>query len=478
MRRQEGSTTPVIQPLKDRTGYNTRLLDSDINLKIPLTNSSARNDIVEAFFASSSLSHNDDIATAHLVQEVKSISQDMEPFLIATRRTLHKYPELMYQEQVTSQIIQRILTDLNVPYSTGWAKNIHPNVYAGAGGHGIVAELGTGKPPCVLLRADMDGLPVSEETKHAESTVESSYNVGQMHACGHDAHMAILIGATAVLKQMERSINGTVRIMFQPAEEGGAGAKRMVEEGVLSKYPPVQHAFGLHVRPTLASGKIGGRPGCVLAAAEHFTIELTGVGGHAAMPHLAIDPVVTASAIVMGVQTLVSRRLSPLESGVISITQIDSGGNAMNVIPASVKLGGTIRALSTEALVALREQFMQFVRQMAHTYGCNVTKLSYMTDYYPPTVNDINLWGFASEVASSVAVDGKVVEVVPTMGGEDFAFVADKVPSAFFFLGQGGGVDPPTNFGLHHSQFSVDDNVLVRGVQLHVNLALRTIKRL
>lgn len=449
---------------------------SDLDSLSPLSFSSVplNYEFLEEFFAA------DGYPINTLTDKIKSLSLIVEPSVIFARRMLHKHPELMYKEKKTSQIIQHILKDvIGVPFTTGWGRNIHSsNSNNDHGGHGIVVDLGTGHSPCVLLRADMDGLPITEETTSRHGCC-TSHTPGLMHACGHDAHMAMLLGATAILKHLEQHIHGTIRIIFQPAEEGGAGAKRMIEEGVLSNHPPVQHAFAMHVWPTLPSGAIGGRRGSVLSAVENFTMSITGVGGHAAMPHLTIDPVVAASAMVLGAQTLVSRRLSPLESGVLSITQIDTGrGNAMNVIPASVTLGGTIRALSTDSLSSLRNQFMQFAEQCALTHGCSVTNLSFSPDSYPPTINDTELWDFASQVASSVAIDTKVVEVEPTMGAEDFAFIAEKIASAFFFLGQGSGVDPPTNYGLHHPKFAVDESILVQGVQLHVNLALCTLKKL
>lgn len=267
------------------------------------------------------------------------------------------------------------------------------------------------------------------------------------------------------------------RVMFQPAEEGGAGAKRMREEGVLRQDPKPSHGFGLHVWPTIPSGTIASRPGPLLAAVDCFEILVAGVGGHAAMPHLTVDPIVTSSAVVMNLQTIVSRTISPLESGVCSVTKID-GGDAFNVIPHAVVLRGTIRALSTEALLVLRDKVEHIVETTAATHGCNVT-ISYMSDFYPPTVNDPDLFeGFSKEVGGLVSSEGKTRDTEPTMGGEDFAFVAENIPSTFFLLGQGSGTDPPTSFGLHHPHFSLDENVMPRGVELHVNLALRALNEL
>jgi IAA-amino acid hydrolase len=204
---------------------------------------------------------------------------------------------------------------------------------------------------------------------------------------------------------------------------------------------------------------------------------IAGVGGHAAMPHLTIDPIVTASAIIMNLQTIVSRTLNPLESGVCSITAFNAG-EAYNIIPAAAILRGTIRALSTETLLSLRDKVDHIVRSTAAVHGCNVT-ITYSPDFYPPTVNDPELYeSFSKDVGGLVADSGEVMDIEPTMGAEDFAFVAESIPSTFFLLGQGSGKGPDTNYGLHHPHFALDESVLPRGVELHVNLALRALQKL
>ncbi|KAL7556941.1 hypothetical protein ACA910_005293 [Epithemia clementina (nom. ined.)] len=434
---------------------------------------SRRNTVLENFFASGD---DDEAASTALLHEIRNLAANRSDFLVSTRRTLHRRPELMYRESETSALVRKILTELDIPFSTGWALNANPDIVPGSGGYGIVADIGTGGEPCVLLRADMDALPITERTEGIEEF--KSQNDGRMHACGHDGHTTMLLGAASILKSMEDSIKGTVRIMFQPAEEGGAGAKRMREEGVLGKDPKPQNAFGLHVWPKLPSGTIAGRPGPLLAAAERFEILVAGVGGHAAMPEQSVDPIVTASAIVMNLQTIVSRTISPLESGVCSITMLE-GGEAFNVIPASVTMRGTVRALSTETLLSLRDRVRHIAENTAATFGCNIT-ITYSPDYYPPTVNDPTLYrNFAQDVGALVASkEFFLSDVEPTMGAEDFSFVAESIPSTFFLLGQGSGTDPPTNYGLHHPRFALDESVMPRGVELHVNLALRALHRL
>jgi IAA-amino acid hydrolase len=214
-----------------------------------------------------------------------------------------------------------------------------------------------------------------------------------------------------------------------------------------------------------------------LAACERFDILIAGVGGHAAMPHLTVDPIVTAASIVMNLQTIVSRTLSPLESGVCSITKFEAG-EAYNIIPASAVLRGTIRALSTDTLLSLKEKVHHVVTTTAAVHGCNVT-IEYSPDYYPVTVNDPDLYeNFSKNVGALVAENGQVMDIEPTMGAEDFSFIAESIPSTFFLLGQGSGKNPPTNYGLHHPHFALDETVLATGVELHVNLALRALQKL
>ena len=242
----------------------------------------------------------------------------------------------------------------------------------------------------------------------------------------------------------------------------------------------------------LPSGTIAARPGAQLAAADTFEIKFFGKGGHAAMPHLTIDPIVAASYLVTNLQSIVSRTLSPLESGVVSITQFKSGQDVFNVIPADAILKGTIRALSVETLTSLRTKVEHMVNTTAALHHCTVT-ITYSPDYYPPTINDPKLLEFSKQVAARVSKEGLVRDIEPTMGGEDFAFLAQAVPSTFFLLGQGGSdVEDSTlqttkkttknnlrtNYGLHHPQFALDEDVMPRGVELHVTLALHTLKKL
>ncbi|KAG7359671.1 peptidase M20D amidohydrolase family protein [Nitzschia inconspicua] len=439
---------------------------------------SRRNAVVDSFFAETSPStatSNSSVTSLQLSNMIKQKANEISDFLVYSRRSLHQHPELMYQEQATSAYVQSVLRELDIPFTTGWGVNTVPHRIDGPGGYGVVADIGTGQQPCVLLRADMDALPIVERTEGVDEF--KSRNKGKMHACGHDGHTTMLLGAATLLKSMEDSINGTVRLVFQPAEEGGAGAKRMREEGVLTMEPKPQQAFAQHLWPTIPSGTIASRPGPILAAAERFEILVAGVGGHAAMPHLTVDPIVVASSMVMNLQTLVSRNLSPLESGVCSITKFEAG-DAFNVIPHSAVLRGTIRALSMDTLLLLQKRVQHVVETTAAVHGANVT-ITYSPDFYPPTINDPELFNsFSKDVAGLVADNGQLSDIEPTMGAEDFSFIAESVPSTFFLLGQGSGKAPDTSYGLHHPHFALDESVLPRGVQLHVNVALRALHKL
>ncbi|KAL3759027.1 hypothetical protein ACHAWU_008636 [Discostella pseudostelligera] len=484
-----------------------------------------------------------------LQHTIRSESASIQPFLLSTRRLLHRYPELMYRERKTSLIIQRLLKELGIDnFSVGWARNIHSNSNGTCdndnynekedggnddgvvddddddddrGGHGIVVDIGSGEAPCILLRADMDALPIVEKTplppdiqlRHGQEHDNSndndsaslfrSHHHGKMHACGHDAHMTMLLGATYLLESLQKqhAFPGTIRIIFQPAEEGGAGAKRMSEEGVLKLHPPPSYAFAMHVWPTLPTGHIGVRSGPMLGAADTFDMVIEGVGGHAAFPHLTKDPIVACAAVIMNLQSLVSRSLNPLESGVVSVTSVDADGGAHNVIPSRAILRGTIRALSDATLLQLKDGLVRIALSTAEAHGCRLASTTFAKDHYPVTMNDAMLFPFAAKVASMVSETGTYTPVDPTLGAEDFAFIAQGVPSAFFFLGQGGresigdrneadtihgcgksGLQNcgrvPTNLGLHHPEFNLDEDVLTRGVELFVTLALRALKDL
>ena len=251
-----------------------------------------------------------------LPAEAKIEAKKISDWIIDIRRELHKHPELMYEEVKTSALVRRELDNLGITYQSPIAKT------------GVLASIGNGNGPCVALRADMDALPIHEET---DIPFKSKID-GKMHACGHDCHTAMLLGAAKILKSKENEFNGTIKLFFQPAEEGGAGGKLMREEGALEN-PTVERIFGLHVWPQMPTGQIGSREGTFLAATTFLDLTIKGVGGHAAVPHLTKDPVLTSAQIITNLQSIISRELDPLDSGVVSISAIQ-GGQAANVIPS------------------------------------------------------------------------------------------------------------------------------------------------
>eukprot|EP00633_Aureoumbra_lagunensis_P005682 CAMPEP_0197318746 /NCGR_PEP_ID=MMETSP0891-20130614/52289_1 /TAXON_ID=44058 ORGANISM="Aureoumbra lagunensis, Strain CCMP1510" /NCGR_SAMPLE_ID=MMETSP0891 /ASSEMBLY_ACC=CAM_ASM_000534 /LENGTH=408 /DNA_ID=CAMNT_0042809349 /DNA_START=212 /DNA_END=1438 /DNA_ORIENTATION=+ len=384
--------------------------------------------------------------------------------------------------------VTSVLNSLGIDYQTGWASNRkHAELAAkgfqsGEGGTGIVADIGNGNQPCVLLRADIDALPILEKS----GLPFSSEFTGKSHACGHDGHAAMLLGAAALLKKRESQFNGTVRLIWQPAEEGGAGGLRMIEEGVLEKEPKPQAAFAFHQWPFLPIGEIGGRPGTQMAATDLFDIDISGIGGHAAMPHAVVDPIVAGAAIVSALQTIAARETSPLDSAVVSVTMFHAGA-AYNVIPAGASIGGTIRSLTPAGLHRIRARVKEIVYTTAAAHRCNAS-ISWSPDAYPPTSNDPHLFSWVQTVAADASITNSIDIIQPTMGGEDFAFFAQKIPSVFLALGSGDSqwpapsdldLPPGTTFDttvtVHSPFFVLNELVLQRGVALHAHLALQYI---
>jgi IAA-amino acid hydrolase len=385
-------------------------------------------------------------------------ARSIQDWIVDIRRRLHRHPELMYEEVETSRLVRETLDSLGIEYRWPVAET------------GVVAHIGKSPGPCVALRADMDALPIHEE---ADVDFKSEVD-GKMHACGHDTHTAMLLGAARLLKEREAELPGMVKLLFQPAEEGGAGGDRMCNEGALEN-PPVQRAFGIHIWPFVPSGTMAGRVGTFLAAAGMVRIKVVGRGGHGAMPHLNIDPVVTASKIVLELQTIVSRETDPLSSTVVSITTVH-GGEAFNVIPPDVELTGTIRALTMADLHWLQDRIREIVAHVAEANRCTA-EVDFPGHDYPPTVNDEHCWGLAREIGNEMLGHGAVIEAPPTMGGEDFAYYVQHVPGVFVGLGaRNEGVG--AIYSVHHPRFKADEAVLPTGTALHVEFALRSLEEL
>jgi len=387
----------------------------------------------------------------NVTQRFEGLQQEVEENfgekIVALRRDIHREPELGFDTQKTAEKVLAALDGLPLDIETGVARN------------GLVATLeGEGDGPTVALRADMDALPIEEETGLPfASEVE-----GRMHACGHDGHTSMLVGAAHALSGMRDRLDGTVKFIFQPAEEGGGGGRVMVDEGVADD---VSSIFAVHLWPGLPPGTVATKPGPIMAAADAFEMEIRGSGGHGAMPHLAADAVVIAAQIVTALQILVSREVDPVEPTVLTVGKIEAG-TAFNIIPEKAHLGGTVRTLDPD----LRERIPGRMEAVASGIAQGMrgdAKLVY-TFSYPVTVNDEGAANRALGVAEDLFGGQSVLELPnPSMGAEDFAYFLEKVPGALIWLGIGEDVS-----GLHTPKFAFDEGLLPRGSALLAVLAL------
>ena len=368
--------------------------------------------------------------------------------LIGIRRHLHQYPELSNEEFETTKYISELLEQAGITLIDYGLKT------------GVVAELrGEQDGPIVALRADIDALPIQEET----GLPYASLSPGKMHACGHDFHTAALVGAAYLLNQQKDRLKGTVRFLFQPAEEKAVGARQMINSGVLEG---VQAIFGMHNKPDLPVGTIGITGGPLMAAADGFVIEVSGAGSHAAVPEAGIDPIVTASHIVTALQTIVSRNVSALHSAVISVTKIHSG-TSWNIIPETAILDGTIRTFDEEVRTRVLERFEQVVTGVAAALGAQATVR--WIEGPPPVINDTSLARLADETASSLGFTS--VKPVPSPAGEDFSFYQRVIPGLFVFMGTSGTRE------WHHPAFNLDEEALPISAQFFTELVLRYLEQ-
>lgn len=388
-----------------------------------------------------------------LADEVLECSRSLSEYVIRMRRDFHMHPELKWEERRTSSIVERELRELGIEV-TRVAET------------GVVGVLkGSGEGPVVGIRADMDALPIQEEN----DVPYRSRVPGKMHACGHDAHTAMLLGAAKVLAKVRERINGTVKLIFQPAEEGGLGAKAMVESGALDD---VKAFFGIHVWSMLPAGVVGIKEGPMMAGADAFTIKVRGMGGHGAQPHEAVDPTPPACDIVNALHRIVSREVPALQPAVISVTMV-KGGTTFNVIPEEVMLAGTIRTFDEGLRNKIIERIKSIVKHYAEAWGCE-GRFELSEGYVPPTINDARVTSIVKRVASRLT---KVIEAEPTMGAEDFAFYGRKAPAAFAVLGvrnEAKGIVYPH----HHPKFDVDEDVLWLGTALYSMAAIELLKEL
>ena len=356
------------------------------------------------------------------------------------RHDIHAHPEIAFEEQRTSDIVARELGQFGIEVHRGLAKT------------GVVGVLKNGDGPSIGLRADMDALPIHE----ANDFDHRSKHDGKMHACGHDGHTSMLLGAAKYLAET-RQFKGTINFIFQPAEEGEGGARVMIEEGLFDKFP-CQSVYGVHNMPGKDTGTFHMRTGALMAAYDTFEITVTGRGSHAAMPHHSIDPVVVASKIVGGLQSITSRNLDPLESAVISVTQIH-GGDTNNVIPNSVWMEGTTRSFKPEVRDWLAPSMQRVVDGIAQAYGASA-EFDYLRRY-PSTINHSTETGIAAKIAAEVAGEARVdINTAPVMGGEDFSFMLEKVPGCYLFIGNGAGEGACM---VHNPSYDFNDEILPVG---------------
>ncbi len=379
---------------------------------------------------------------------------DLQPDIVAWRRHLHAHPELMYDVHGTAAFVAERLREFGCD-----------EVATGLGRTGVVGVIkgrkaADGDFKVIGLRADMDALPIEEET----NLPYASKTPGKMHACGHDGHTAMLLGAARYLAET-RNFAGDAVVIFQPAEEGGAGADAMIKDGLMERFK-IDQVYGMHNGPGLPVGAFALRPGPIMASTDAIDIRIEGVGGHAARPHKCIDSVLVGAQLVTALQSIVSRNVDPLEAAVISMCEFHAG-NARNVIPQIAELKGTVRALTSEVRDLVEQRVREVVAGIAQQTGAKID-LVYERGY-PVTVNHPEQTDIASRIASEVVGQANVHSVPPMMGAEDFAYMLEARPGAFIFVGNGDSA------GLHHPAYNFNDEAIVYGTSYWVKLVEQTL---
>lgn len=375
---------------------------------------------------------------------------------IARRRDFHRHPELAFDEVRTSQIVADELTKLGLEVQTGVGKT------------GVVGLLrGAKERPVLLMRFDMDALPIQEET----GADYASVNPGRMHACGHDCHTAVGLSVAKILAAHRETLSGTIKFVFQPAEEMGGGAQAMIADGVLIN-PAPDFSLGMHVWNDMPVGWYGLTPGPSMSGAEIFTIKLTGKGGHGASPQSTRDPIFGAAQVITALQSIVSRNINPLETAVVSVCEIH-GGTAFNIIPSEVVLNGTIRTFKSEVTDTVRERFYKIVNSIAEAMGCKAEiELIKVTI---PVVNDPSIVALMTQVAKEVDPNAIIKPDHQTMGSEDFSFMLDAAPGCFMMVGS-ANPEKGLNYSHHHPKFDVDESCLPYAVAVMAKGAMKILE--
>ncbi|UCG81606.1 MAG: amidohydrolase [Desulfobacterales bacterium] len=380
--------------------------------------------------------------------DIKKLVKQHKDLIINTRRELHRIPEPAYTEEKTSAYVAEYLRKEDLKVQTGIART------------GVMALMRLAGPGrTLIIRSDMDALPISEET----GLPFASTHKGAMHACGHDGHMAMVLGAATILNKVKDKLNGNIKFLFQPAEEGPGGAKPMIEAGVMNN-PQVDHSIGCHVWPAIPEGTIGVKAGRLMAAMDRFDIKIVGKGGHGAMPHLCIDALEVGTQVANALQRIASRQMNPLKPTVVTIGSFHSG-TTFNVIPGEAQLCGTTRTFDRDIWNSWPERIEKIVRGVCQSMGADY-ELKY-TQGYPPLLNDESMAEVVGRCAGDVVGKERVIEPEPTMGGEDMAFYLERSKGCFFFLGVGRQGCAP----LHNAKFDLNEKVLLIGAETYCRVA-------
>jgi amidohydrolase len=374
---------------------------------------------------------------------------ETKDLIVKTRRDLHLIPEPAYTEKKTAAYVSRYLKAQGLDVQTGIAQ------------YGVVGVMDSGRPgKTLLIRSDMDALPIAEET----GLEFASTHAGAMHACGHDGHMAMVLGAATTLSKLRDKLKGVIKFLFQPAEEGPGGAKPMIEQGVMEN-PTVDYAIGCHLWPAIEEGTIGIKAGPLMAAMDRFDLKIIGRGGHGAMPHLCLDALEVGTQVVNALQRIVSRQMNPLQPSVVTVGSFHAG-STFNVIPGEAEMCGTTRTFDRDIWNRWPERLGKIIGGVCESMGATY-ELKY-TQGYPPLLNDAEMARVVARCAEKVVGKQNVIVPEPTMGGEDMAFYLEKTKGCFFFLGVGRkGCEP-----IHNSRFDFNEDVLLLGVETYCRVAL------